>query len=153
MQHIRGCRIVLCFFITLPHEAHGVTPPSTNALASLHFSCSLHFFLSRPMKGAEELDPSNKGGTRGGGGGTSARLENHPNLEAPWSPPCGRAAKCQSGTRLLLPPAVTSELGRLAMIPRSAMHGQLASLSTVADDWNHAEVGEESEMDSQHDFR
>ena len=32
------------------------------------------------------------------------------------------------------------------------MHGQLASLSTAADDWNDTEVGEESEMDSQYDF-
>ena len=39
------------------------------------------------------------------------------------------------------------------MISRSATHGQLASLSTAADDWNHTEVGEESEMDSQHDFQ
>ena len=30
--------------------------------------------------------------------------------------------------------------------------GQLASRSTAADDWNDTEVGEESEMDSQHDF-
>ena len=29
----------------------------------------------------------------------------------------------------------------------------LASLSTAADDWNDTEVGEESEMDSQHDFQ
>ena len=33
------------------------------------------------------------------------------------------------------------------------MHGQLASRSTAADDWYHTEVGEESEMDSQHDFQ
>ena len=33
------------------------------------------------------------------------------------------------------------------------MHGQLASLSTAADDWNHTEVGEESEMDSRLDFQ
>ena len=33
------------------------------------------------------------------------------------------------------------------------MHGQLASLSTAADDWNDTEVGEESEMDSQHDLQ
>ena len=39
------------------------------------------------------------------------------------------------------------------MISRSATHGQLASLPTAADDWNHTEVGEESEMDSQHDFQ
>ena len=33
------------------------------------------------------------------------------------------------------------------------MHGQLASLSTAADDSNHTEVWEQSEMDSQHDFQ
>ena len=33
------------------------------------------------------------------------------------------------------------------------MHGQLASLSTAADDWNDTEVGEESEIDFQHDYQ
>ena len=33
------------------------------------------------------------------------------------------------------------------------MHGQLASPSDAGDDWNDTEVGEESEIDSQHDLQ
>ena len=46
---------------------------------------------------------------------------------------------------------VVKEVVRSDQMP--LMHGQLASLSSAADDWNDTEVGEESEMDSQHDFQ
>ena len=62
------------------------------------------------MKGAEELDPSNKGGTRGGGGGTSARLENHPNLEAGADPPLEELALAH-----LAPP--TTQKQRITLEP------------------------------------
>ena len=46
-----------------------------------------------------------------------------------------------------MPPVVFEELEEKRK-KEALMHGQLASLSTVADHWNDTEVGEESEMDA-----
>ena len=51
-----------------------------------------------------------------------------------------------------MPPVVFEELEEKRK-KEALMHGQLASLSTAADDWNDTEVREVSEMDFQHDFQ